>query len=106
MIEADRTVRNTVARLCASFQISDRAASKLQCSVPRIWAACGPSGCSLVTSPATLAARSAVFGAPDVGRALMVSWSVGSIVGLLQVADRAVAPQTASEPPADRKSVV
>ena len=36
MIEADSTVRKTVARLCASFQISDRAASRLQCSVARI----------------------------------------------------------------------
>jgi hypothetical protein len=36
MVEADSTLRKTVARLCASFQISDRAASRLQCSVARI----------------------------------------------------------------------
>jgi hypothetical protein len=39
MIEADSTVRKTVARLWASFQISDRAAIRLQCSVPSNWAA-------------------------------------------------------------------
>jgi hypothetical protein len=36
MVAADRTLRKTVARLIASFQISDRAASRLQCSVARI----------------------------------------------------------------------
>jgi len=49
MIAADSTVRNTVARLIASFQISDRVASRLQCSVARIWAACGPNGRSVVS---------------------------------------------------------
>jgi hypothetical protein len=35
MIEADSTVRKTVARLWASFQISDRAAMRLHCSAAR-----------------------------------------------------------------------
>src|SRR5215218_5601913 len=86
MIEADSTVRNTVARLWASFQISDRAAIRLQCSVPSSWAACGPSGWSLVTPAAGVAAPSAVSGAFDEGVAFRV-WSVVPIVGLLEVAD-------------------
>jgi hypothetical protein len=47
MVEADSTVRKTVARLWASFQISDRAASRLQCSVARIAAACDPNWWSI-----------------------------------------------------------
>src|SRR5262245_60792943 len=50
MIAADSTVRNTLARLIASFQISDRVASRLQCSVARICAADGPNGCSLAAA--------------------------------------------------------
>src|SRR5688500_5579207 len=87
MIEADSTVRKTVARLMASFQISDRVARRFQCSVPRIWAAYGPSGWSPAPPAARAAAPSTVFAAPDAGRALLGSWSAGSIVGLLQVAD-------------------
>ena len=48
MVEADSTVRKTVARLRSSFQISDRAASRLQCSVARIAAACGPKWVAIV----------------------------------------------------------
>jgi hypothetical protein len=44
MIEADSTVSKTVAPLMASFQISDRVASRLQCLVAKIWAVCGPNG--------------------------------------------------------------
>jgi hypothetical protein len=44
MIVAESTVRNTVARLIASFQINDRVPSRFQCSVDRIWAAFGPNG--------------------------------------------------------------
>ena len=55
MVEADSTVRKTVARLCASFQISDRAASRLQCSVARIAGACGRNGFSLATAVSTVA---------------------------------------------------
>ena len=46
-IEADSTLRKTVARLIASFQSSDRDASRLQCSVARIAAPSGPNGWSL-----------------------------------------------------------
>jgi hypothetical protein len=48
MVEADSTVRKTVARLCASFQISDRAAIRLQCSVARIAGACDPRWVAIV----------------------------------------------------------
>src|SRR5918996_6265418 len=44
MIDADNTVRKTVARLIASFQINDRVAIRLQCSLERIAAASGPNG--------------------------------------------------------------
>jgi hypothetical protein len=47
MVAADSTLRKTVARLIASFQISDRDASRLQCSVARIAAPSGPNGWSL-----------------------------------------------------------
>jgi hypothetical protein len=61
MIEAESTVRKRVARLIASFQIKVRAASKLQCSVARIAAACGPNRESLAVPEAASAA------APDAG---------------------------------------
>src|SRR6201999_630322 len=57
MIAADSTLRKTVARLIASFQISDRNASRLQCSLARIVAASGPNGCSLAGPGAALSRR-------------------------------------------------
>ena len=74
MIEADSTVRKTVARLIASFQISDRAASRLQCSAARIAAACGPSVGSLAP-PATAPPEASC--APDPGLRLpgRVRWA-------------------------------
>src|SRR5919106_6411508 len=53
MIDADNTVRKTVARLIASFQINDRVAIRLQCSLERIAAASGPNGRS-PTPPAVV----------------------------------------------------
>jgi hypothetical protein len=73
-------VRKTVARLIASFQISDRAASKLQCSAARIAAACGPSRASLGSAARTGVAPPGAFRARDPG-SLLVSRSVGSIDG-------------------------
>src|ERR671912_51625 len=52
---AESTLRKTVARLIASFQISDRDASRLQCSVARIAAASGPNGWSLAGEGAAVA---------------------------------------------------
>ena len=80
MIEADSVVRKTVARLIASFQISDRAAIRLQCSAARIAAACGPSVGSL--APAATTPPDASHAADPV-LPFLVSYSVGSIVGLL-----------------------
>jgi hypothetical protein len=71
MVEADSTLRKTVARLCASFQISDREASRLQCSVARIAAPSGPNGWSpagegagVATSPSGAVARSGAVAFP------------------------------------------
>src|SRR5215216_2578129 len=84
MMAADSTVRNTLARLMASFQINVLAASRLQCSVARIWAACDPSGWSLATPVARAAAASGASGVPDSDRAPLVSWSVVPITDLLE----------------------
>src|SRR5262245_39513471 len=43
MIEVDSTVRKTVARLLASFQLSDQGDSRLQCSPASSAGACAPS---------------------------------------------------------------
>jgi hypothetical protein len=94
MMAADSTVRNTVARLRASFQINDLVPSRLQCSVARIWAAYDPSDWSLATPAATGAAASGASGAPDSDRALLVSWSVVPIADLLERQDMALAVET------------
>src|SRR5215216_2463550 len=86
MMAADSTVRNTLARLMASFQINVLAASRLQCSVARIWAACDPSGWSLATPVARAAAASGASGVPDSDRVLWVSWSVVPIADILKAA--------------------
>jgi hypothetical protein len=73
-------VRKTVARLIASFQISDLDARRLQCSAAKIAAACGPS----LASPAPPAtAPPELSHAPDPGLRHLVSSSLGSIVGRL-----------------------
>src|SRR5262245_62757908 len=94
MIDADSTVRNTLARLMASFQINDLVPSRLQCSVARIWAACDPSEWSLATPAARGVAASAASGAPDSGRALLVSWWVVPIADLLERQSMALAVET------------
>ena len=74
MIEAESTVRKTAARLMASFQIKDRDASRLQCSVARMAAACGPNECSSATSAAVAAESGpARSGTPRVAWALLGS---------------------------------
>src|SRR6266545_4897918 len=87
MIEADSTVRKTVARFNASLQINDRVPSRLQCSVARIAAAYGPNGWSPATSAATGAAAPCARSSDLVEDPAFPLLSVGSIVGLLQVAD-------------------
>src|SRR6266508_4941797 len=85
MIEADSTVRKTVARLIASFQISALVPSRLQCSVARIWAAYGPNGCWPATAAVAVAAPAgARSGTADAASALLGSWL--AIVDLLEVA--------------------
>src|SRR5512132_3318617 len=93
MIAADSTVRKTVARLIASFQISDLVASRLQCSVARIAAPLGPNGYSpAAAGGAPPWVRS---GAGVLGSAFPVL-SAGSIVGLLEVAELPAVVQTVS----------
>jgi hypothetical protein len=83
MIEADSTVRKTVALLMASFQINDPAASRLQCSVARIAAACGPSACSLASTAAAEPAL-ARSGTPHVTWALLESAvAIADLLGLV-----------------------
>src|SRR6266545_6833755 len=86
MIAADSTVRNTVARLIASFQISDLVPSRLQCSVAAIAAAYGPNGWSLARSAATGAASPCGGSCALVGDRAVPLLSVGSIADLLQLA--------------------
>src|SRR4029453_3581907 len=84
MIAADSTVRKTVARLSASFQISDRVASRLQCSVARIAAPLGPNG----YSPAAAGGAPPWVRAGPLGGGLAFPvLSAGSIVGLLEGAE-------------------
>src|SRR5918996_889021 len=92
MIEADNTVRKTVARLWASFQINDLAESKLQCSAASSAGACAPNSLSPATSAARVAAPSAVSGSTDGDRALPGSWSAVSIMDLLGVPTAPPAP--------------
>ena len=83
MVAADSTLKKTVARLWASFQISDRAASRLQCSVARIAAPSGPNGWSLGGLGAGVAASAWGAGARSGAVAFPVS-PVASIAGLLE----------------------
>jgi hypothetical protein len=81
MIEADSTVSKTVAPLMASFQISDRVASRLQCSVAKIWAVCGPQRCPLAAAALSRGVRR-----PRHGRAFRVlAWAPTGGQGLFGV---------------------
>jgi hypothetical protein len=81
-IEADSTVRKSVVRLIASFQISDRVPSRLQCSVARMVAPSGPNGRSLAALEAPIAVSSLVPGA-CLGVLALPVLSLASIAGLL-----------------------
>ena len=83
MVEADSTLRKTVARLWASFQISDRAASRLQCSVARIAAPSGPNGWSPAGWGVGVAPTASDAGARSGAVAFPVS-PVASIADLLE----------------------
>jgi hypothetical protein len=83
MVAADSTLRNTVARLWASFQSSDREASRLQCSVARIAVPSGPNRWSLAGEGAAVAGSAWGAGARSGAVAFPVS-PVASIAGLLE----------------------
>jgi hypothetical protein len=92
MIAADSTLRKTVARLIASFQISDRNPSRLQCSVARIVATSGPNGCSLAGLGAALGRR-ASGGVARRGRPVVPVSRVASIAVLLEPAAAQAGPR-------------
>ena len=82
-IEADSTVRKTVVRLIASFQIIDRVPSKLQCSVAGMVAPSGPNGRPVAALEAAVAV-SWLVPVACLGVLAFPVLSVGSIVGLLR----------------------
>jgi hypothetical protein len=83
MVAADSTLRKTVARLCASFQISDRDASRLQCSLAKIAAPSGPNGWSPAGDGVAVAGSAWGAGTRWGAAACPVS-PVASIAGLLE----------------------